>query len=182
MKTIYILLSKTNTVPSKLIHAIKGGRFTHVSVALEARTDRFFSFARRKLNNALVGGFIIEGLHKGIFSKYPDNQCEMYSLDVTEDAYESILRQIQSYMENYEKATYNFAGLFTMIIGKASKPKLKHTCSQFVATLLESSNAVKLPKSSHTMLPTDFLNLESIKPIYKGTIGNCDFPSDVKLK
>ena len=173
MKKIYILLSRTGTLPSKMIHAIKGGSYTHTSIALEARTDRFFSYARRKLNNILVGGFIVEDIHKGVFSRYPNNQCALYSLEIDEKAYDSIQSQIGYYMENYEKATYNISGLLTMIFGKAMKRELKYTCSQFVAKLLEHSNATKLPKSSQTMLPDDFLSLQGIRLVYKGTLGKC---------
>ena len=182
MKTIYILLTRTGTVPSKLIHAIKGVKFTHASIAIEPRTDRFFSYARRKPHNILIAGFIQENLHKGVFSWYPNNPCAVFSLEITDEAYNKIQNQIEYYMEQCENATYNITGFLTMIFGKGNRRELKHTCSQFVATMLEKSDAVKLPKPSQTILPTDFLNLPNLKPVYEGTLGNCYLSNDKQLK
>lgn len=182
MKKIYILLSKTGTIPSRMIHLFKGGKFTHASLSIEPRTDRFFSYARRKLHNTFIAGFIIENIHKGVFSRYPNCKCRLYSLDVNDEAYEIMEKKIAFFMEHYEKATYNFSGFFTMIFGKSAKRQLKHTCAQFVATLLESSNAAKLPKSPQSMLPNDFMNIENIELIYEGIIDQCAIPDEAIIK
>lgn len=182
MKKIYILLSRTGTVPSKVIHWFKGGEFTHTSISLEPRTDHFFSFARRKLNNTLIAGFIVEDIHKGVFARYPNCHCKLFELEISEDAYEKILDIIKHYMELYEKATYNFLGMFTAIFGISIKRNLKHTCSQFVATLLESSQAVELPKKSQSMLPNDFMKIPNIKLLYEGLLKNCQIKENVSVK
>ena len=182
MKKIYILLAKTRTLPSRMIHFIKGVEFTHASLATEPRTDRFFSYARRKLNNTLVAGFVIEDIHKGVFSRYPNCNCRLYSLNVEDEAYENIEKQLTFFMENYEKATYNFSALFTMLFGKSAKRPLKHTCAQFVATLLENSNAAKLPKSPQSILPSDFINIENIELLYEGPLARCVIPDTVNYK
>lgn len=173
MKRIYILLSRTGTVPSRFIHYFKGGEFTHTSLSLEPRTDRFFSYARRKLNNTLIAGFIIEDIHKGVFSRYPNCSCKLFELEITDEAYSKIQEILVTYMENYEKAKYSFVGMFTSIFGSSVKRPLKHTCSQFIATLLEESNAAVLPKKAEAMLPNDFMEIENIKLIYQGILDNC---------
>ena len=90
MKQIYLLFSKTQTLPSRLIFAIKGGKFTHVSLSLLPDTNEFYSYARRKIHNPLIGGFIVENIHSGIMARYPDSICSIYSLEVTDEIYENI--------------------------------------------------------------------------------------------
>ena len=183
MKKIYILLSRTGTVPSRVIHWFKGGDFTHTSISLEPRTDRFFSYARRKLNNTLIAGFIVEDIHKGVFSFYPNCKCRVYELEISDEAYKSIQNQIAYYMEFYEKAKYNFFGLFTAIFGVSTKNALRHTCSQFVATILDESGAVKLPKKAAAMLPNDFMEIENIKLVYDGILTDCVIiPSETHIQ
>ena len=181
LKKIYILLSKTGTFPSKMIHFFKGGEFTHTSISLEPRTDRFFSYARRKLNNTLIAGFIIEDIHTGVFARYPNCSCKLFSIDISDEAYKSIQQEISKYMEFYEKAKYNFLGIFTSIFGRSVKRDMKHTCSQFVATLLEKSNALELPKKADRMLPNDFMKIKGINLLYSGILDNCVIPKEKNL-
>ena len=170
------MLTRTGTVPSRVIHALKEGNYTHTSISLEPRTDRFFSYARRRLNNTLIAGFVVENIHTGVFARYPKCQCKVFSIEISDESYENIQKQIEIHMELYEKSTYNILGMLTSIFGSSVTRPLKHTCSQFVATLLEKSSAVKLPKKPRAMLPNDFNKLENISVVYEGLLNECVIP------
>ena len=182
MKKIYLLLSRTNTLPSRAIHSILGGRFTHVSIATRPSTNEFYSFARRTLYNPFNAGFIVEDVHKHVFSRYPDCKCAVYSLEVADEAYEKINKALNYFKENIEAFNYNFLGLLPAKLGIKLHRKHHFTCSQFVATLLKYSEAVKLPKECSLMMPNDFLDIPQLELIYNGRIADCKIPLSNRFK
>ncbi len=173
MNKIYLLLSRTNTLPSRAIHSILGGRFTHVSIALRPTTNEFYSFARKDLNNPLNAGFIIENVHTHVFGKYPDCLCSVYALDVSDEAYEKASKIIARFVDKKDEFNYNFLGLLPAKLGFKLHRKYHFTCSQFVASVLAASHAVDLPKDASLMMPNDFLKLRGIKELYSGRIADC---------
>lgn len=173
MKKVYILLSRTNTVPARIIRLFKGGRFSHASISLEPSTDKFYSYARRKPNNPLRSGLVAEDIHSGVFSLYPNAPCALYELEVSDDAYERMKLTLEYFLDNYDKATYNMIGLIPTAIGWKIKRKLHLVCSQFVAVILSSSSEIALPKDPYLMCPNDFLELENTKLIFEGKLCEC---------
>ena len=182
MKKVYILLSGTGTVPARVIRKIKGGKFSHTSLSLTPETDKFYSYARRRLHNCLVAGFVTENIHTHVFALYPEALCALYALTVSDEAYEKIREMVDECKANYKKATYNFIGLFALGFGIKVKSKYKYTCSQFVAVALERSGEIKLPKDPYLMVPTDFMKIEGIELIYEGVLKDCNFDADTLIQ
>lgn len=173
MKKIYILLSRTDTVPARVIRVFAKGEFSHVSVSLLPRTDHFYSYARRHINNPMFAGFISENIHTKVFARYPHAHCAVYCIEVSDEGYERAKRLIRFFIKNKEKATYSFLGAATVKLGLKIKRKYKFTCSQFAAFLLHYTGDVKLPKDPLFMLPNDFPQIDGIKLLYDGTLENC---------
>ena len=178
MKKVYILLSRSGSFPSRLIHALTGKKYTHASISLEPNDDKFYSYGRRRLNNFLVGGLIRESLCDGIFKRFPKGDAALFSLEVSDGSYNKIKELITYYFENYKLCTYNFGAIIPMWLGKKQELKFKMTCSQFVATLLHESQACALPKHPSIMQPVDFLSISELVPIYIGDIAGCHFKKD----
>ena len=173
MKNIYILLSRTDTVPARIIRKFAKGEFSHTSVTLSPRTDRFYSYARRHVNNPLLAGFILENIHTKVFARYPNAHCAVIAISVSDEGYERAKRLIRDFIRHRKDATYNFLGAATVKMGLSIKRPYKFTCSQFVAFLLHYTGDVKLPKDPYLMLPNDFLNLPNAKIIYDGNLKDC---------
>ena len=173
MKKIYILLTRTGTYPAKLIHAIKGGTFTHTSLSLTPSTDHLYSFARRKINNPFKAGLITENIHTEVFAQYPNCHCGLFALEVSDEAYENMQAKITYFFDNYKKAKYSFLTLIPLALGIRIKRKFRLTCSQFVAVVLDASNEIELPKDPYLMLPNDFPDINGIKLIFDGKLKDC---------
>ena len=173
MKKIYILLTKTGTVPARTIHFFKGGDFTHTSLSMTPAVDHFYSYARRNIKNPFNAGLIVENIHTEVFAMYPTCHCALYSIEVTDNAYQKMQSEIDLYFENYKKAKYNFLGLIPLALGIKIRRKFKLTCSQFVALILEKSGEIELPKNPYLMLPTDFLSISTINLVYDGILNDC---------
>lgn len=179
MKKIYILLTRTGTMPARIIHFFKGGTFTHTSISLTPSTDCLYSYARRKINNPLNAGLIIENIHTEVFALYPDCHCALYCMEVSDEAYEKMQKEITFFFENYKKAKYNFFGLIPLALGIRLRRKFRLTCSQFVARILESSHEIELPKDPYLMLPNDFPDIGGIRMIYDGKLVECKINPEI---
>ena len=175
MKQVYVLLSRTDTVTSKMVYFFTRGTYTHTSLALTPGTDEFYSYARRRLYNFLIGGVIKEDLHTFVFARFPESRCALYEIDVSDEDYERIKAQVKFCMDNYDKATYSFAGAALTRFGIIWRRKLKFTCSQFVAACLDRAEDITLPRDPYLMRPHDFLELEGKRKIFEGKIKDCNF-------
>ena len=175
VKQVYILLSRTGTVPSYLIHKMTPGTFTHTSLALTPETDRFYSYARRTLHNPLNAGIILEDIHDFVFAQYPNCHCALFALEVSDEGYERIRARIEHYLQHYKKAKYNFLGIVPLRMGIRIPRKFRLVCSQFVAVALSAAEELALPKDPYLMLPNDFPKIETIRKIYEGPLKDCRF-------
>jgi hypothetical protein len=173
MKTIYVLLSRTDTVPARVIRRFAKGEFSHTSVALQPRTDRFYSYARRHVNNPMFAGFISENIHTKVFARYPHAHCAVLAIPVSDEGYDRAKRLIRYFIRHRKSATYNFLGAFTVKMGLSLKRRYKFTCSQFAAFLLRYTGDVVLPKDPYLMLPNDFLSISGATVIYDGELKDC---------
>ena len=175
MKQVYVLLSKTDTVTSKMVYFFTRGTYTHTSLAITPRTDEFYSYARRRLYNFLIAGAMKEDLHTFVFARFPESRCVLYEIDVTDEDYERIKAQIDFCMDNYDRATYSFIGAAFTRLGIVWHRKYKFTCSQFVAECLDRAEGITLPRDASLMRPHDFLKLEGKRKIFEGKIKDCNF-------
>jgi hypothetical protein len=182
VKKIYILLSRTNTVPARIIRTFAKGEFSHVSVSLFPRTDCFYSYARRHINIPLFAGFVSEDIHTKVFARYPHAHCALFSIEVSDEGYERAKQLIRIFRKNRKKATYNFLGAATVKMGISLKRKYKFTCSQFAAFLLDYTGDVQLPKDPYLMLPNDFLTIPNIDILYDGELKDCVIPQKAQKK
>ncbi len=177
MKKLYVLLSRTDTVPARFIRMFAKGEFSHASVSLYPRTDCFYSYARRHINNPMFAGFISEDVHTKVFARYPYAHCAVYEIEVSDEGYERAKSLIRYLRANKKEATYSFLGALTVKLGLKIKRKNKFTCSQFTAFLLHYTKDVKLPKDPYLMLPNDFAKIRGAKLIYDGALKDCVIPN-----
>ena len=60
MPDLYVMFSHTNTGMGRMIRAVTGSSYNHVSISLRPDLAVCYSFARRNKHNALAGGFVAE--------------------------------------------------------------------------------------------------------------------------
>lgn len=87
MKTIYILLTRSGTLLSKLVYAVTGASYTHASMAFDEELNCLYSSTRKNGYTMFPAGPSKEYLNKGVFRLRGDAPCALYALDVTDEAY-----------------------------------------------------------------------------------------------
>lgn len=175
-KNIYILISKTSTVPSKIIKMWTREPYAHTSLALDIELNEMYSFARKGLRNPFNCGFISEDITKGIFGRDIDTKCVVFELTVTKEQHELILKQLEQFKNNASRYRYNYKGIFGVTFNKAIEREYNYFCSQFVATVLKRAGVNILDKEPGLVRPEDFRKCKELRVIYKGLLaGYRDF-------
>ena len=64
---LYVVLTRTNTIISRLIHLFTQDEYTHAALALDRELTEMYSFARKYTYYPFLGRFKHERLDEGIY-------------------------------------------------------------------------------------------------------------------
>ena len=172
MKTIYILLTRSGTLLSKLVYAATGASYTHASMAFDAELSCLYSSTRKNGYTMFPAGPSREYLDRGVFRLCPDVPCALYALEVSEEAYTRARRRADHMMAHGNLYRFNVLGLILCGLHIRWRRRRHYFCSQFVGEVLEKSGALELPKHSTLMHPNDYPLLPQLKCLYKGRLAD----------
>ena len=172
MKTIYILLTRSGTLLSKLVYAVTGASYTHASMAFDEELNCLYSSTRKNGYTMFPAGPSKEYLNKGVFRLRGDAPCALYALEVTDEAYVRARRRAEHMMARGELYRFNTLGLILCALHIRWQRRRHYFCSQFVSEVLEKSGAMELPKDSTLMHPNDYTQLPELKRLYEGSLAD----------
>ena len=181
MRTIYVIISKTGTVPARLIGTFSKASYSHSSLSLNSDFSEMYSFARRKINNPFYAGFIKEDFKTGIFNKYNYCNCIIYALDVTDESYNKLTEMLKPYIADPLAYKYSILGLFTCWFNIKWERKKHFVCSGFISKILNESGCLTSKKDPRIYRPIDFMNEPQLKQIYQGAIKDIPVPIDTSI-
>ena len=167
---IYILVSQTGTVFSRILRFVTKAPYNHVSIALDKDLNQMYSFARRKIKRPWIAGLIQEHPSEGMFFIKQETNCRVYQKEITLEQYEKILKQIDLFMDDYEMYRYNFLGLPFIWFGIPIERKKHYVCSQFVAYLLQKADICFQQTHYSLIKPDDFCHQEGFVLVYEGRL------------
>lgn len=166
MKKIYIILSHSGSMPSRIIKFFTLFKYSHVSIALKKDLRVMYSFGRKKLNNPFDGGFITEDKNGLFYKKFYKTKCVILEIDVSNKQYRSVIKELKRYEDKIDIYKYDILGLVFRIFNfKLSRDNYK-VCTTFVGDILKKSNIYKF--NSDYIKPKDFFNIPNINIIYDG--------------
>lgn len=169
-KNIYIVLTYTGTILSKCIRFYTGAEFCHVSISLDEKLEKMYSFGRLNPYIPFVGGFIHEGINVGTFRRFKNTQAEVYSISITDEQYQIIDKVIESMEYTSSLYKFNIIGLFVSALNFKYKRKNCFYCSEFVKYLIDIADLrLELPD---LVKPNDFKYTEGLKLRYQGYLRN----------
>ena len=133
MKSIYLLLTKSDTYVSKTIGLATSDKYTHISISFEETLEPLYSFARKYKRTPLPAGIRHEALYSGFYEKCNHIPCALYELKVNEETYEKARSHVDDMMENADCYRYNVLGLILCRMNIAYDRKRRYFCSEFVS-------------------------------------------------
>ena len=168
MKKVYIVLTHTGTILSRVIKIYTKDEFSHVSISLDEELEEMYSFGRLNPNNPFIGGFVHESIHNGTFKRFFNTKAKIFLLNITEEQYEKVKYNIRKIEENKEKYTFNILGLFAAGFNKKIQKEHSFYCAEFVRALLQEAYInLDLPE---IIKPEDFKNIPELEEIYSGLL------------
>lgn len=168
MKKIYIILSYSGTIPSKIIKIFTHYKYSHVSLALKNNINIMYSFGRKKVNNPFDGGFIIENKKGEFYEKFNNTKCIILELEINNQQYKKLIKLIKKYKKDINIYRYDIIGLVLRIFNIKLNREKHSVCTEFIAKLLEESGIYKFNKK--LIKPIDFMGIPNKKIIYQGNL------------
>lgn len=170
MRKIYIILTHTGTVLSRIIKYYTKDEFSHVSIALDPNLKEMYSFGRLNPYNPFWGSFVHEEINKGTFKRFKRTKTEVYSLFVTDEQYEKAKKIITYFNDNKEKYKFNILGLICVSIHKKIKRKNSFYCAEFVKHVLKVSGVSEVNYLPQIIRPEDFKQIQGLRLEYEGIL------------
>ncbi len=164
--TIHILLTRSGTWFSRLIHLATQDDYTHASIGLDGPAGPFYSFARKHRHFALPAGLVEEQVT-------PERRtvpCCLYELTVSREAYLRLRRRLDAMYARREEYRYNILGTLACYFNLPLRRRRHFFCSQFVAGLLEECGAAELPKPPTLLRPADLCHLKELRAVHHGPL------------
>lgn len=167
MKKIYIVLTYTGTILSKIVKVYTRREFSHVSIALDEDLKEMYSFGRINAYNPFWVGFVHEDVNKGTFKRFKKTKARVYSLTVKDEQYEKVKEVIRDIQNNKLDYNFNILGLLGVVINYKVKRERYFYCAEFVKYVLEQSNICYLPD---IVKPEDFKEIDNLNVVYNGQL------------
>jgi hypothetical protein len=179
MEKVFVVVTHTGTILSRIIKKITKNEYTHVSISLDEELNYMYSFGRLNPYNPFIGGFVHEGINFGTFKRFKATKASIYAIDVTSKQYLSAVANIRNIERNKEKYHFNVIGLIAVAFKKKLAPEKSFYCAEFVKYILnESGIENNLPE---IVKPEDFKKLPNSKLIYKGKLRKYNKKSNIQM-
>lgn len=164
MKKIYIVLSYTGSLPSRLIRQATKKKYTHVSISLDKELTQMYSFGRKYNRLPIPGGFVKEDINKGLYIK-KGTLILIKEMQVNNRQYINLLKAINEF--NDKITHYDYKGAIGVYLNKDMFDKDGYVCSSFVNQILQHIG-IETNKGDWEIQPEDFNHLSNTILIYEG--------------
>ncbi|WP_341280802.1 hypothetical protein [Paenibacillus sp. FSL H8-0537] len=168
-KEIYVLLTDTGTVLTKIIRSFTKDPLNHASLAFDSDLREVYSFGRKNPNNPFFGGFVREDVTSTFFG---ESMCALYRCTVSPVVYDNLRNQVQHFEQNQDLYSYNLVGMLGVVFNIEWERKHSYFCSQFVATMFQRSGMILIDKSPLLVTPGDLQHTPTLELVYHGYLNS----------
>ncbi len=167
---IYIVVSQTGTVLSRVLKMITKADYNHASLSLDKSLRIMYSFGRLNPYNPIIGGFVMESPYWGTFKRFDKTKVIVLSVPVTEEQYAAVQSYLMQMYCEKQKYCYNFIGLTLAAFGIVYRPKNCYYCSEFVRDMLDRFEIIEAQRFEKIVKPENFLDVEEGNIVYAGNL------------
>ena len=171
-KQIYIVISQTGTLLSRVLKLTTKAEYNHVSISLSHDLNTMYSFGRLNAYNPFIGGFVRESPYYGTFKRFRNTEVIVLSITISDEQYKALKSKLNTMFLNKEQYHYNYLGLFLAGAHICYHQKDHYYCSEFVKEILTGHSVHGAEKLNSIIKPIDFLELPNTTKIYCGKLTN----------
>jgi hypothetical protein len=169
-KHVYIVISQTGTLLSRLLKLITKAEYNHVSISLVPDLNTMYSFGRKNPYNPFLAGFVTESARFGTFKRFSKTRVVVLDIAVSEEQYRAIERRINTMLTLKQHYHYNYLGLWLAGLRICYRRKRTFYCSEFVKDLLAKQDIKGVRQLNSIVQPIHFLSLPTAQQIYTGLL------------
>ncbi len=158
-KQIYIVISQTGTVLSRILKLITGARYNHASISLSPTLRKMYSFGRLHPYNPFWGGFVTESPNCGTFKRFSNTTIAVLAVDISTENYENLRLNIEHMLKEKRKYRYNYLGLYLAALHIIYTKRNRYYCSEFVREILKKYEIKGADGLNSIVQPIHFLCL-----------------------
>ena len=167
---VYIVISQTGTILSRILRWITKADYNHVSISLEHDLDTMYSFGRKNPYYPFWGGFVQESPSRGTFKRFYNTDVIVLAIPVDEATYGSLQAFLNAMYRNKRIYRYNYVGLVLSGLRIPYARRNHYYCSEFVRDVLAQFNVVPDRYLRTFPQPVHFLDIPSTEIIYSGKL------------
>lgn len=171
-KHVYIVISQTGTLLSRILRLVTKAEYNHASISLVPDLDTMYSFGRKNPYNPFWAGFVTESARFGTFKRFSKTRILVLDIAVSEEQYLAIHRRIQTMLTLKEHYHYNYLGLWLAGLRICYRQKRCFYCSEFVKDLLEKQEVHGVRQLNPIVQPIHFLKLPNARQVYAGQLAD----------
>lgn len=168
-RRIYLVISQTGTLLSRIIKLFTGAEYNHASISLTPDLYTMYSFGRVNPMNPVWGGFVEESPHWGTFKRFRKTRVVVLAVPVSEKQYNSIQQQLEQMKEERRCYHYNYIGLGLAAFNIPYQHKNWYYCSEFVRDILKENQVHGSDAMEPVVQPSHFLDFPG-QQIYCGNL------------
>ena len=169
--SVYILLTRTSSILSRLIRALTRAAYTHAALSLDDEFEETYSFTRRNPRLVWPAGLARENLWRGLYLSRRDPPCRVYRVRLTEEEYLRIQQRVRAMYADRQHYHYNYIGVAANYFGQQHSSPRRYFCSEFVATMVSigQDRAALCPARTR---PMDLTKVPEFECVFEGTVGD----------
>ena len=168
-KKVYIVLSQTGTILSRILKLITRAPYNHSSIALTEDLQTMYSFGRVNPYNPFLGGFVQESPDYGTFKRFKNTKVMVLETEISEDIYFELGQIIQQMLREKALYHYNYWGLFLAALRIPVKKRNCYYCSEFVKAMVLRMNLPGAEEIPDIVKPMHFLTVPH-KTVFVGKL------------
>ena len=170
---VYIVLSQTGTILSRILKLVTRAPYNHSSIALTEDLQTMYSFGRKNPYNPFLGGFVQESPAYGTFKRFKNTKVMVLETEISADTYSELGQLIQQMLAEQTRYHYNYWGLFLAALRIPVKKRNSYYCSEFVKAMLLRMNLPGAEEIPDIVKPMHFLTVPH-KMVYVGKLQDYD--------
>lgn len=168
-KKVYIVLSQTGTILSRILKLLTRAPYNHSSIALTEDLQTMYSFGRVHPYNPFIGGFVQESPAYGTFKRFKNTKVMVLETEISSDTYSELGQLIQQMIKEKARYHYNYLGLFLAAIRVHRQKRDCYYCSEFVKAMVVRMGLPGAEEIPDIVKPIHFLTVPH-KTVYVGKL------------
>lgn len=116
MKSIYILLTRSTTICSRIVYMATRSEFTHAAISLDRNFDKLYTFGRKYKRLMLPAGFVRESVYDGLLGDSDDMRCAVYEIKISDISY----KRLTNFLSHMEKTRKNIVTAYWVFLCASS--------------------------------------------------------------